>query len=108
MAKVETEILASKPQGDADSLRNHIKAIESSLWYESAHKSAKEAKERRWCDNCKSSTHDTAQCRGCCEHCNKFGQQNSENKNISESAKTVKTGDALEPEEVKRLRKRRS
>ena len=63
MQKKATDILSSKPEGVIDALCSQIKQTEASMKYENGGKrSAKVAREPRWCENCKASTHDTTQC----------------------------------------------
>ena len=88
-------------KGDVGRLRNEIKAIESSQWYDSRRPHAgKRAGETtgggsRWCDQCKSSSHDTSSCWGRCKYCDRYGHlpaacwKNPANKDSKGSAKSA-------------------
>ena len=65
MQKIATDILANKPGGDINALRAHVKQTVASLWYmHGSSRTAKSARDTRWCPNCKSSSHSLKQCWG--------------------------------------------
>ena len=66
MQKIATEILAKNPKGGIDALRAHVKQMVASLWYNHGSiKTIKQVREGggRWCENCKSGTHNTDACK---------------------------------------------
>ena len=78
MRKIATDILSSKPESGIDFLCSKEKQTEASMWYDNGgSRSAKVARGPRWCENCKSSTHDMAQCWGICDYCHHFGHRSS-------------------------------
>ena len=68
MTKLASEILyETNGKGDAAKLRNEIIAIQAYQWYDSRRHTVKRAGEaggRRWCEKCKSESHDNVACWG--------------------------------------------
>ena len=67
MTKVASEILyTTDGKGDIAKLRNKIKSVEASQWYDSKRLLGKKAGDQggRWCEKCQSTTHDTDVCWG--------------------------------------------
>ena len=101
MSKMVSQILyETGGKGDPARLRNEIKAIESSQWYDSRKPyGGKRAGEpgggQRWCDQCRSSSHDTSSCWGKCKFCDRYGHlpsacwKNPANKDSKGSAKSA-------------------
>ena len=120
MQKLATEILGKKPKGDMDSLRALVKQAEVSIWYNhGGNKTAKEVREGggRWCDNCKSGTHNTDERWGRCSFNNAFGhragrcRKNPENKGaengaIKKGGETVEKDDKITRTDKCRLKKK--
>ena len=76
MAKMATEILERKPKGDVNELRQNIRQIESSTWYQGSKGPRNHAKSaKRYCGDCDSPTHSKEDCWGVCKWCNKRGHQ---------------------------------
>ena len=79
MAKVCQDILAKKPEGDLHNLRNEIKRIEASTWFDSANNRAKLAVAgSRYCADCDTSTHDKKDCWGPCVHCKRRNHRSTD------------------------------
>ena len=100
MSKMAAQILyETEGKGDVGRLRNEIKAIESSQWYDSrrphAGKRAGEPGGGRWCEQCKSQSHNTDSCWGKCRFCDRYGHlpsvcwKNPANKDSKGSAKSA-------------------
>ena len=69
ITKLVSEILyETNGKGDGAKLRNEIKAIEASQWYDSRRHTGKRAGDAggRWCERC---NHDTVACWGECKFC---------------------------------------
>ena len=76
MTKAASEILyVINGKGDTAKLRNEIKSIEASQWYDSKKILGKKAGDHgiRWCEKCQSRSHDTDGCWGACKICGKIG-----------------------------------
>ena len=78
MTRLAAEILFNTDgKEDARRLRNEIKAIEASQWYEYRNVAKKVGGGAgggggRWCDKCQSPSHNTDKCWGVCKFCGKM------------------------------------
>ena len=85
MVKITTEILAKNPEGNLDVLRTAVKTTESSSWYKPggrgrANRVTQEEGSgtvpgTKWCENCRTTTHDTSKCWGPCFGCGAYGHK---------------------------------
>lgn len=81
MAKLAQETLAKNPKGNLTELRSEIKRCESSVWYCEGKYKAKAAHGTRYCKECDSVTHNSEDCWGPCEHCNRRGHKTADCRN---------------------------
>ena len=84
MVKITTEILAKNPEGNLDVLMTAVKTTESSSWYKPGRGRANRVTQEegggmapvgKWCDNCRTTTHDTSKFWGPCFGCGAFGHK---------------------------------
>ena len=81
MSKLTQQVLEQHPKGNLTMLRSEVKRIENSSWYEAPSKSkllGKSATQQRYCEDCRSSTHDKSSCWGLCDHCNRRGHRSED------------------------------
>ena len=84
MVKITTEILAKNPEGNLDVLLTAVKTTESSSWYKPGRGRANRVTQEegggmapvgKWCDNCRTTTHDTSKFWGPCFGCGAYGHK---------------------------------
>ena len=78
MTKVASDNLyETEGAGNISKLRNEIKMVEASRWYNGKRHDGKKVGDgdKKWCENCNSTTHDTVQCwsNKTCTICGKKG-----------------------------------
>ena len=77
MSRLALEILSAENPKVAD-LRTRVTEVENALWYKGAQGLGKVAHvntAEKHCETCKGKWHNTEDCWGKCEHCQKFGHK---------------------------------